>query len=79
MLEGRGLTRHGVTIEVVSDGLLQLVVRRGFLEALAQIVLKVLVQLASCHCGHKQENMWSLHQDQNSGHYTVTKSQRVKI
>lgn len=34
-----GLTRHGVTVEVVSDGLLQFVVRRGFLEALAQIML----------------------------------------
>lgn len=56
---GHGLTRHSVTVEVVSDGLLQFVVGRGFLEALAQIVLQVLVQLASCHCGQrKQENMW---------------------
>lgn len=47
------LTRHSVTVEVVSDGLLQFVVRRGLLEALAQILLQVLGQLASCDCEHK--------------------------
>lgn len=41
-------------VEVVSDDLLQLVVRRRFLEALAQIEFQVLVQLISCHCGHKR-------------------------
>lgn len=51
--EGVRLTRHSVTVEVVSDGLLQFVVRRGLLEPLAQILLEVLVQLVSCHCGHK--------------------------
>lgn len=61
---GGGLTRHGVAIEVVSDGLLQLVVSRGFLEALAQVVLQVLVQLTSCHCGHK------------TGKHVVTASQQ---
>lgn len=48
-----------MAVEVVSDGLLQLVVRRGFLEALAQIMLQVLVQLASCQCetrGEKKKN-----------------------
>lgn len=56
--ESHGLTRHGVTVEVVSDGLLQFMVRRGFLEALVQIMLQVLIQLASCHRRHKQENRW---------------------
>lgn len=42
------LTRHGVSVKVISDGLLQLVVGRGLLEALAQVVLQVLVQFASC-------------------------------
>lgn len=51
------LTRHGVAVEVVSDGLLQFVVRRGFLEALAQVVLQVLVQFAPCHGGHGAENI----------------------
>lgn len=41
------LTRHGVAVKVISDGLLQLVVGRGLLEALAQVVLQVLVQFAS--------------------------------
>lgn len=53
--DGDGLTRHGVAVEVVSDGLLQLMIRRGFLEALAQIMLQVFVQLTSCHCGHEKE------------------------
>lgn len=47
-----------MAVEVISDGLLQFVVGRGFLEALAQIMLQVFVQLISCGCGHKQENMW---------------------
>lgn len=46
-----------MAVEVVSDGLLQLVVRRGFLEALAQIMLQVFVQLTSCHCGHEKERV----------------------
>lgn len=48
------LTRHGVAVKVISDGLLQLVVGRGLLEALAQVVLQVLVQFASC----RQRNTW---------------------
>lgn len=44
-----------MAVEVVSDGLLQLVIRGGFLEALAQIMLQVLVQLASCQCGHEKK------------------------
>lgn len=51
------LTRHGVAVEVVSDGLLQFVIRRGFLEALAQVVLQVLVQFAPCHGGRRAENI----------------------
>lgn len=51
------LTRHGVAVEVVSDGLLQLVVRRGLLESLAQIVLQVLIQLVSCRQPDKQEDV----------------------
>ena len=49
-IEGRGasLTRHGVAVEVLSDGLLQLVVCGGLLEAQAQVVLQVLVQFVSC-------------------------------
>lgn len=50
-----------MAVEVVSDGLLQLVVRRGFLEALAQIMLQVLVQLASCQCGHEEEKKKKKH------------------
>ena len=37
------LTRHSMAVEVVSNGLLQFVVRGGLLEALAQIVLQVLI------------------------------------
>lgn len=44
-----------MAVEVVSDGLLQLVIRGGFLEALAQIMLQVLVQLASCQRGHEKK------------------------
>lgn len=46
-----------MAVEVVSDGLLQLVVRRGFLEALAQVVLQVLVELAPCQRGHEKEHV----------------------
>ncbi|TNN34747.1 hypothetical protein EYF80_055082 [Liparis tanakae] len=35
-----GLTRHGVAVQVVPDGLLQLVVGRRLLEALAQRMSK---------------------------------------
>lgn len=49
------LTRHGVAVKVVSDGLLQLVVGRGLLEALAQVVLQVLVQFASCRFGAERQ------------------------
>ena len=37
-----------MAVEVFSDGLLQLVVGGGLLEAQAQVVLQVLVQLVSC-------------------------------
>lgn len=49
-----------MAVEVVSDGLLQLMIRRGFLEALAQIMLQVFVQLTSCHCGHEKERVIKL-------------------
>lgn len=46
-----------MAVKVVSDGLLQFVIRRGFLEALAQVVLQVLVQFAPCHGGHRAEGI----------------------
>lgn len=50
----RLLTRHGVAVQVVPDGLLQLVVRRALLEALAEKVPQVLAQLSSCRKRVKQ-------------------------
>lgn len=44
----RLLTRHSVAVQVVPDGLLQLVVRGALLEALAEKVPQVLAQLSSC-------------------------------
>lgn len=46
-----------MAVEVVSDGLLQLVIRGGFLEALAQVMLQVLVQLTTCRRGHEKERV----------------------
>lgn len=50
------LTRHGVAIQVGSDGFLQLVVRGRLLEPQAQIVLQVLVQLVTWKDQRKQVN-----------------------
>lgn len=50
----RLLTRHSVAVQVVPDGLLQLVVRRALLEALAEKVPQVLAQLSSCRKHVKQ-------------------------
>ena len=42
------LTRHSVAVEVISDGLLELMVKRVFLKLQAQVVLQVFVQFVTC-------------------------------
>lgn len=44
----RILTRHSVAVEVVSYGLLKLMVGGGFLKPLAQVVLQVFIEFVSC-------------------------------
>lgn len=50
----RILTRHSMAVEVVSYGLLKLMVRGGFLKPLAQVELQVLIEFVSC--GTKKKN-----------------------
>lgn len=44
----RLLTRHSMAVKVISNSLLQIVIRRSFLKPLVEIVPQVFVQSASC-------------------------------
>lgn len=53
-MEGVLLTRHGMSVEIGSDGLLQLMIWRGLLKPQAQVVLQVLVQLVTWRQKHRK-------------------------